>query len=1221
MPQQQLGRQHQLLRPQLVSSSPSPSPPLLTRSRSTSVDSPSASITLERTAETLDGIARQLAQMHDERLAESDPDLGFRCCCGAASDCPTLAARARVDEKLKLCGEIGNALLHRYEALEKKYHRAEQQLELKRKALADSLRHVANLERANTTHLTKFADLSRAHDALEKRFNQAVHSQNLTQQSLTHVRSELAKMRSAKNAQTAAIMSGASLQDRLEDAERRYEDSKSLQQADARRLRDELKWRKLAEERIADLETKLTVAGREVEEAKAARARDAQDLLANAKERLETLHSELSETFEAESPSEMPEYQRTLEDLVATNALLKHDAAELSRTLSSTMDENRALKEELEERIPRPRSRPLSMELRPLLARGGHARTGSNPTVGTTPDTARYAHARVASAAMPRTGAWEHRRQSSLAPSFTSTSTTEGVSVTSPVQGGLGFGPIGEVVSDGSPLARVDSNGRPISPDIRLSPRTLRGSFSSSIPYTYNGVPKSKSGRPRPSRQHSDRRSLTMRALGVGESIKEGADQEEGNSFDTSTTTSGDEATSPGDSASEASRKRASVLLPSNMMSPRSLQDDNLELPGPMAELPSRYPDHKRVGRRTLLLLSRSTGVQTDASPEFDARRDTAVGTDTPATPAADKSETGSVHEVTVVVPRGKDGSLAELIDHLTKILLRLRGVDVPTLNRRLKKQNLPGDVGHVSRSTISALQTEVTDLRHRFRNLLDLNSVNRREVTLLFKLLKDVFTDLLELQSVVNDVTINPKLAKQLQREAFRDEEAEASPQTSRLGWMAAPLTNLLFAAPAPVKAVEAPAPPASPTRPNRLTAPAPVRAAPKQQASTSATTTHVSVEFGGAGIVRRAAPATPKKSRVAVTNNGDVFSASGATTSVATAAPTTPGGHPRSVSQPPGGSPRKPGAHGVRASVPNAHGTLRPQRSRASRSDLLGIFAGAQPGATSPIPPTRVRHASSQIFAGAGGRTVRAVNDPKSRTGLSTIVDAVLDPTKDGSEPGADPNDFRPALLERTLRPRGLSDSSIRSTAVLDAAMADAATQAPIQPLRSRPVPARALANAASSGEGSAGTSLIGASMLGASMFGSLSRRLYPFRSPAPEATTPAAKGSGLSHPADDEEVLEDDDDDDEDAGLGWRDQPRSAALPISPGTATTATLAVTTTSTGVSPVPGAGDLLGYLSSKNKDVEISSRYRQTDDDDTGGMIGRQFTPGSLPMSHGGLR
>lgn len=42
------------------------------------------------------------------------------------------------------------------------------QVEIKRKALADSLRHVANLERANTTHIKKYADLSQSYESLEK---------------------------------------------------------------------------------------------------------------------------------------------------------------------------------------------------------------------------------------------------------------------------------------------------------------------------------------------------------------------------------------------------------------------------------------------------------------------------------------------------------------------------------------------------------------------------------------------------------------------------------------------------------------------------------------------------------------------------------------------------------------------------------------------------------------------------------------------------------------------------------------------------------------------------------------------------------------------------------------------------------------------------------------------------------------------------------------------
>lgn len=43
----------------------------------------------------------------------------------------------------------------------------------------------------------------------------------------------------------------------------------------------------------ADLETKLTNSGRELEDIKTARAKDAQDLLANAKARLEALHTEV----------------------------------------------------------------------------------------------------------------------------------------------------------------------------------------------------------------------------------------------------------------------------------------------------------------------------------------------------------------------------------------------------------------------------------------------------------------------------------------------------------------------------------------------------------------------------------------------------------------------------------------------------------------------------------------------------------------------------------------------------------------------------------------------------------------------------------------------------------------------------------------------------------------------------------------------------------------
>ncbi|BEI97277.1 hypothetical protein CcaverHIS631_0208660 [Cutaneotrichosporon cavernicola] len=930
--------------------------------------SPTASIALERASETLSGLGRQLTELNG-----SDE---LRCCCCRGHEC---AARSRADTKLKLCGEIGTALLQRCEALALKHSRAEHQVEMKRKALADSLRHVANLERANTTHLAKYAELSHTFEALEKKYTQAQHSQTLTQQSLTHVRNELTRARATASVHTAA---GAGAEERMAEMERRFEDTRDLLQAESRRLRDQIKWRKMAEERIADLETKLTTSGREVEEIKTARANDAQELLTNAKERLEALHSELSETFHAEAPSEQPEYQRTLEDLVATNALLKHDTSELAVNLAEKMEENRQLREELEEVRARasPQAQPLSTELRPLLMSGAksHIRTGSNPVVGN--EGTRPMHARVASATMPRT----HRRQASLAPSFASTSTTEPPSVTSsPPHGGTG--------SSGTPMTRTSSN--PISPEQR---RSSRSSFSGGLPYTLNGVVKSK--RPASARAvtHPSRRSVQIHALGdlaeagtgdtdaVETILDTSADLSTEVSTEVSSATDADDT----DSQSEASRrKRASVLLPTTMTSPKTHYDSSPMMDSGAFESAAHYPfpdvRAERRGRRTLTLLSRSTGVQTDQLPDQP--------TPIPEPQAADPSpaftpEIGSAQHSrreSRVVSGGASTpahTLGELVDFLSKVLVKLHGVHVRTLNGRLKKQNLPGDVGHVSRTTIAALRTEINDMRHRFRHVLDSTSTTRRDMTLLLKLLKDVFDDLLELQGVVNDVTVNPKLAKQLRAKAFADDAGPPPTLGAGLGWIAAPLTNWL------TPATQAGALQPSPTRGR---APKP---APKLQASTSATTTTVSVEFGGAGsMVRRAAPATPKKTCVtAVVGAADVFGG--------------PEAGQRSVSAAVKGSDLAPVS-------PRRHASL---AAPARRSDLMGIFAGAGRDVSPSRATGRMRHASSQYFG------PKAVAPRGNR--LSTVLDAVLDPDDTPQEPAY-----------ARLRPRGLSDSSIRSAVIL--------------------------------------------------------------------------------------------------------------------------------------------------------------------------------------------
>jgi hypothetical protein len=81
------------------------------------------------------------------------------------------------------------------------------------------------------------------------------------------------------------------------DAERRYEDMRDAMEVEKRNARDETRKRKRAEARIAELENQVKQSGQEVEDIKEARAKDAQDLLANARERLEILHTEVGLLF------------------------------------------------------------------------------------------------------------------------------------------------------------------------------------------------------------------------------------------------------------------------------------------------------------------------------------------------------------------------------------------------------------------------------------------------------------------------------------------------------------------------------------------------------------------------------------------------------------------------------------------------------------------------------------------------------------------------------------------------------------------------------------------------------------------------------------------------------------------------------------------------------------------------------------------------------------
>lgn len=132
-----------------------------------------------------------------------------------------------------------------------------------------------------------------------QRYTHSLHTQTLTQQSLTHVRAELQALRENTTRQNISNASGNGLQEQLMDAERRYEDMRDAMEVEKRNARDETRKRKRAEARIAELENQVKQSGQEVEDIKEARAKDAQDLLANARERLEILHTEVCLLYRA----------------------------------------------------------------------------------------------------------------------------------------------------------------------------------------------------------------------------------------------------------------------------------------------------------------------------------------------------------------------------------------------------------------------------------------------------------------------------------------------------------------------------------------------------------------------------------------------------------------------------------------------------------------------------------------------------------------------------------------------------------------------------------------------------------------------------------------------------------------------------------------------------------------------------------------------------------
>lgn len=344
----------------------------------------------------------------------------------------------------------------------------------------------------------------------------------------------------------------------------------------------------------------------------------------------------------------------------------------------------------------------------------------------------------------------------------------------------------------------------------------------------------------------------------------------------------------------------------------------------------------------------------------------------------------------------GQPSHLSALLERIMSLLLRMSQADALTLTNRLKRQHLRGaDVKHLSRATVSSILSEITQLRAQYRILLEDEKATlmctRKDLRGLFKFFKDVFEELGQLRVTLNDVILEPSIAQRVSEMALDPAKAEAMERESKASgpgssWIT-PFSKLFGSSLSESSTHSSQSPPRPVSRGRGvISQPRPV---PKLGPALAASATIVNVEFSGAGVGK------------SITST---FSA-----------------HPTNEAHPFG-----PMSHVD--TIP------RPPTSTSNVRSVMGIFAGAphpndaaDPWVVLPPAPRRVRSTffKSDEPSQSGTTTIdRSLARKRSDLHLSREIDA------DTSPEHGEADDIPGPLLERTLRRRGLSDSSIHST-----------------------------------------------------------------------------------------------------------------------------------------------------------------------------------------------
>ncbi|CAE6428425.1 hypothetical protein ACGC1H_000688 [Rhizoctonia solani] len=945
-------------------SSASPSPPMSPASPRTPPPVSPLTSTILRANGTIADLSRTLYDLSSAEYHPSE-DAGrvdVMCCCNNR-DCEASRAWADAERKLIVSAEVGQALLERHEAFERRQEALVKQND-------SQTEHIATLN----SQVSALQDELAAHTRVQKQLTQAQLNLEAADAANRALTKELQDARANISRLSAAHARGVGVEAKLRTAEQEREDLKrEITEANNKAKGWEAKANE-ANARCRKLQAEMVQLRDETDSIKLSRSEISSDILEDARARLQLLHNMLGQTSVA---SDDPEVMRVLEALVADNEALKRDAAELQNMLTESREDVRMLQEEIAEMRARGEGgqEPLAEDATDMSftrttpppynsvsqGLGTHGRNASWASVNARSG---WAASFANNAKSPRgTGAQLDTRGDTRSPPAGSAHSSRaasfsgnGARLTSPsasrfprrVSSPRAIPPL--VIP---PTKRYGAKGN-VSRDGTVQADEETGSENplsagSSALYSPRGLAPPVNQYRRASAANSivsERNTPLVSPGSEGERTPAGGSRAEGND--------------DGQSVAGASDMTSSVLAANQPESPEK-------------------PKH----RRPLMLLSRSRGIQTDELAPIPS----SAAHSNLHTPAAIPSpRPDSVSLSTSDAPSSPIMGPASPLnaERLAALLKRLQQADVRGLTARLKRQNLIGaDLAHLSRSTLKNISTDV-------RNELGGGKGP------LGRTIREMLGEIITLRGVVNDVVLDPNAITRVREEAFtgigipgsdsvanlgsvveRGRQTLIRSQSTAIGWIAAPISKLFGG----VGESEA------------GLAGGKKRLAPRVAPATATSTTTVNVEFAHTGTRRAVSTMIIAPDTTVTPPNGEAAAA------------------PRESSRPPGDTDQR-------------------------KEQLRGIFVGSQAirerertesWVVLPRSNSRrmVRPAKSTANLNPGDATVRGHGVRPRR--ISRNVDAVIDvppmPMRAGQS----------QLLDRALRPRGLSDSSIRSTFIV--------------------------------------------------------------------------------------------------------------------------------------------------------------------------------------------